>query len=142
MRKPDIRIKPSRRLSEDKESSGKPTFAAKLELSLAVVRCRMSLNAQTLTHAREALATADQERQILAVQVREQGKKIVDLENEVQRQANLRSYTEQLLADAKREIEALRAQLPDEATLRAFEDLNRYLVAPEAQRHGLMRIAA
>jgi predicted dinucleotide-binding enzyme len=102
----------------------------------------MTLNAQTLKHAREALATADMERQILAVQVREQGKKIVDLENEVQRQANLRSYTEQLLADAKREAEALRALLPDEATLKAFEELNRYVSAPEQQRHGLMRIAA
>lgn len=102
----------------------------------------MSLNAQSLKQARQALENSDRERQFLVAQVREQGRKIVELENEVQRQANLLSYTQQLLADAKREIEALRAELPDAATVQAYEDLCRYLACPESQRTGLMRVAA
>ena len=101
-----------------------------------------SFNAQTLTHAREALAAADQDRQNLAAQVREQAAKIMEFGLEIKRQMDLVNFNEQLLADARREIEALRAQLPDVETIEAFAELNRYLVAPEAERNESLRIAA
>ena len=102
----------------------------------------MSISAQTLIQARESLTAIDRERQFLVCQVRDQGRKIVELETEVQRQANLLSYTQQLLADVRRECDALRSQLPDAATLEAYEALQQYLTRPEHVRKDSPKIAA
>ena len=101
----------------------------------------MSMNAQTLTQARQALITAHAERINLIGQIKEQGRKIFDLEREVQKQANLKSQAEQALAAARTEIEALRAQIPDDATLSAYDSLVQYMTSP-AEIHPELRIAA
>lgn len=101
----------------------------------------MSMNANTLTSAREALITLGHERLMLTAQVQEQKRKISDLEQEVQRQARARELAEQTVADLRHENESLRAQIPDEATLRAYGDLVQYITAPSAA-HPALRIAA
>ena len=101
----------------------------------------MSMNAQTLTEARKALITAHAERINLIGQVKEQGRKIFDLEREVQKQANLKSQAEQALSAARTEIETLRAQVPDDATLSAYDSLVQYMTSP-AEIHTELRIAA
>ena len=101
----------------------------------------MSMNAQTLTQARQALIEAHAERINLIGQVKEQGRKIFDLEREVQKQANLKSQAEQALSAARQEIEALRAQIPDDATISAYESLVQYMTSP-AEIHPELRIAA
>ena len=101
----------------------------------------MSITAQPLAQARESLISLAQERISLVTQVKEQGRKISDLEREVQKQATLKSQAEQALVDARREIEALRAQVPDEATQNAFRDLVQFLTSP-AETHPALRLAA
>ena len=99
------------------------------------------LNSQTLTQARQTLVASEQAKQTLVVQVNEQSRKIADLEREVQRYGSALTQTRQALANARVEIEALRSQIPDEATVRAFNDLTQYLSnAAEAQPE--LRIAA
>jgi len=97
------------------------------------------MNAQTLSQARESLIGGAQQRVILTNQVREQKRKIVDLEREVQQQAAAAEQARQLLADARNEIEALRAQLPDDATYRAYNALVEVLTEPT---QGELRLAA
>ncbi len=101
----------------------------------------MSMNAQTLSSARETLVTIGHERLILVAQLAEQKRKITDLEREIQRQAQARAIAERLVVDLKSENEALRAQIPDEATIRAYNDLVQYMTAPSAT-HPELRIAA
>src|SRR4030095_6084210 len=93
-------------------------------------RCTMSISAQTLTQAREALIEAATQRLSLLQQIKEQGKKIIELEREVQKLATNFSQAQQALVDARSEIEALRAQLPDAATINAYERLVDYMTAP------------
>ena len=88
------------------------------------------MNAQTLTQAREVLMESAQHRMMLTSQVQEQKRKIVELEREVQRQATAAEQARQALADARNEIEALRAQLPDDATRRAYDALVEVLTQP------------
>jgi hypothetical protein len=99
------------------------------------------MNAQTLTTTRETLITIAQEKLLLVGQVNEQKRKIADLEREVQRQAHARQIAERLVADLRAENDALRAQIPDEATLQAYNDLVQYITAP-SETHPVLRIAA
>jgi len=99
------------------------------------------ISAQTLTQAREAMIEAATQRLSLLQQIKEQGKKIVELEREVQKLATNFSQAQQALVDAKNEIEALRAQLPDAATINAYERLVDYMSAP-SDVHPELRIAA
>jgi chromosome segregation ATPase len=99
------------------------------------------ISAQTLTQAREAMIEAATQRLSLLLQLKEQGKKIVELEREVQKLATNFSQAQQALVDAKNEIEALRAQLPDAATINAYERLVDYMSAP-SDVHPELRIAA
>lgn len=101
----------------------------------------MSFSANTLNAAREALVVAAQQKLALIAQLTEQGRKIVDLEAEVQKQADDAERARQALADARGEIEALRSQLPDDAAIRAYNGLTEILTTPAAERFGL-RIAA
>ena len=99
------------------------------------------ISAQTLTQAREAMIEAATQRLSLLQQLKEQGQKIVELEREVQKLATNFSQAQQALVDAKNEIEALRAQLPDAATINAYERLVDYMSAP-SDVHPELRIAA
>lgn len=101
----------------------------------------MSMSAQTLTQAREALVTAATQKLSLLAQLKEQGRKITELEREVQKLATSFSQAQQSLVDARNEIESLRAQLPDAATVNAYEALVDYMTAP-AEVHPELRIAA
>jgi septal ring factor EnvC (AmiA/AmiB activator) len=101
----------------------------------------MSMSAQSLTQAREALISAATEKLSLLAQLKEQGRKITELEREVQKLATSYSQAQQSLVDARNEIEALRAQLPDAATINAYEALVDYMTAP-AEVHPELRIAA
>ena len=87
----------------------------------------MSLNATALVQAREFLIDGAAERATLIRHVKEQGRKITDLEREVQKQATLRDQAEQQLAEARKEIAALRGQLPDDATINAYHALVEHL---------------
>ena len=97
------------------------------------------MNAQTLTQARQALIDSAGQRWALTNEVREQKRKIVDLEREVQQLAASAEQARQALADARNEIEALRAQVPDAATFRAYQNLVEVLTAPG---QGELRLAA
>jgi septal ring factor EnvC (AmiA/AmiB activator) len=97
------------------------------------------MNAPTLIQAREALIELGHQRIVLTHQVQEQKRKIYDLEREVQVQAAAAEKARALLADARQEIEALRAQLPDDATYRAYGALVEVLTT--SSQEGL-RIAA
>ena len=101
----------------------------------------MSMSAQTLTQARETLIEAATQKLSLLTQLKEQGRKITELEREVQKLATNYSQAQQSLVDARNEIEALRAQLPDAATINAYEALVNYMTAP-AEVHPALRIAA
>jgi len=90
----------------------------------------MSIPAQILTQAREALAASDARRRTLVAQLREQSQKISDLELEVQRQAMALTRSREDLASARTEIDNLRAQLPDAETKQAFGSLANYLATP------------
>jgi septal ring factor EnvC (AmiA/AmiB activator) len=99
------------------------------------------ISAQTLTQAREALIESATQKLSLLQQIKEQGKKITELEREVQKLATSCSQAQQALVDARAEIEALRAQLPDAATINAYERLVDYMTAP-SEIHPELRIAA
>ena len=101
----------------------------------------MSINAQTLTQAREALIGAAQQKLTLLSQLKEQGRKIAELEREVQKQSTAAAHATRALEDARMEIQALRAQLPDQATINAFDALLDFLSAP-AESHPQLRLAA
>jgi hypothetical protein len=101
----------------------------------------MSLNASTLCQARESLIDGAQQRIQLLGQIRDMGRKIVDLEKEVQKQASARYVAEQQMASLKQEVEALRSQIPDDATVSAYNALEQFLAAP-AQEHPAIRLAA
>lgn len=101
----------------------------------------MSMNSQSLQQARENLIGLGHEKLILVSQIQEQKRKISDLEREVQRQATGRAAAERLAEDLRNENAALRAQIPDEATLRAYNDLVQYMTAPAAT-HPELRLAA
>ena len=99
------------------------------------------MSAQTLTQARETLIEAATQKLALLTQLKEQGRKITELEREVQKLATNFSQAQQALVDARNEIEALRAQLPDAATINAYEALVNFMTAP-AEVHPALRIAA
>ena len=101
----------------------------------------MAITAPSLVQAREALNGLAQQRQQLVYTVQQQGKKIVDLEHEVQRMATALSAARQQLADARIEIEALRSQIPDHDTIRAFDDLVEYM-SGTAESQQSLRLAA
>jgi hypothetical protein len=101
----------------------------------------MSMNAQTLSTARETLISIGHEKLVLVGQVNEQKRKIADLEREVQRQAHARQIAERLVADLRAENDALRAQIPDEPTIQAYNDLVQFITAPSST-HPELRIAA
>ena len=101
----------------------------------------MSMNAQTLSQAREAMVSLGNERLIMVSHIQEQKRKISELEREVQRQATAREQAERIAEDLRNENAALRAQIPDEATLQAYGDLVQYMTAPAAT-HPQLRIAA
>lgn len=100
-----------------------------------------TINAQTLSQARQALASLSQQNLILVGQLKEQGRKIVDLEREVQKQSTSAAQSQQALRAAQIELEAIRAQLPDDATISAFDALQQYLASP-AEINPAIRIAA
>ena len=101
----------------------------------------MSMNATALNQARDFLRDGAAERLTLIRHVKEQGRKIFELEREVQKQMTLRDQAEQALADARREIDALRGQLPDDATLNAYHNLVEYLTTP-SELNPQLRVAA
>ena len=101
----------------------------------------MKITADILQQARGALVDATTQKITLLSAVKEQGRKIAELEREVQRQMTRCEQAEQALTAARVEIEALRAQVPSEATMSAFESLTQYLASP-AEIHPTLRIAA
>ena len=101
----------------------------------------MSLSPEILEQAREALIDAAQQKITLVGAIKEQGRKIADLEREVQKQMSGRVQAEAALADAKVEIESLRSQLPSDDTISAFNALTQFLTSP-ADVHPELRIAA
>jgi septal ring factor EnvC (AmiA/AmiB activator) len=101
----------------------------------------MSMSSQALTQAREFLRTGAAERITLLQHIKEQGRKITDLEREVQKQMTLRDQAQQSLAEARKEIDAIRGQLPDDATLNAYHALVEYLTSP-SELNPQLRVAA
>jgi septal ring factor EnvC (AmiA/AmiB activator) len=101
----------------------------------------MSMNATALQQAREFLQEGATQRITLLRHIKEQGRKITDLEREVQKQMTLRDQAEQALAEARNENEALRGQLPDDATLNAYHTLVEYLTQP-SELNPQLRVAA
>lgn len=101
----------------------------------------MVFTAQALTQARETLVQYAREKRMLLKQVRDFSQKIADLEREVQKQSTAATTAQLSLANARVEIEALRAQLPDEATRQAFDALSRHLAEP-ADSYEALRLAA
>ena len=101
----------------------------------------MKLTADILEQSREALVDMHAQRITLLAAIKEQGKKITDLEREVQRQMTAREAAEQALKAARVEIEALRTQIPTERAQAAFESLTQFLAAP-SDIHPELRIAA
>lgn len=93
------------------------------------------ITAPTLVAARETLITFAEQRKALEEQVADQSLKITELEREVQRLSSTLSQTEQDLVDSRQKVQALRAQLPDAATIAAFEALTRHMTcASEGQQ--------
>ena len=101
----------------------------------------MSFSSQILEQAREALIESTSQRLAMVGAIKEQGRKIAELEREVQKQQTGRVQAEALVAELKREVEALRSMVPDDATVNAFEALTQFLSAP-ANLHPAIRIAA
>jgi hypothetical protein len=100
----------------------------------------MSMNATALKQAREFLMDGAAERLTLLRHIKEQGRKI-KLEREVQKQMTLRDQAEQALSEARKEIESLRGQMPDDATLTAYHSLVEYLCTP-SELNPQLRVAA
>jgi hypothetical protein len=101
----------------------------------------MSLAPEILEQAREALIEAANQKITLVGAIKEQGRKIYELEREVQKQMTGRVQAEAALADARVEIESLRSQIPSTATINAFNALTDFLIAP-SEVHPELRIAA
>ena len=101
----------------------------------------MSFSSEILEQAREALIESSAQRLTLIGAIKEQGRKIADLEREVQRQQTGRVQAEAMCAELKREVETLRSHIPDDATVSAFEALTEFLKSP-AETHPELRIAA
>ena len=101
----------------------------------------MKITADILEQAREALVDANTQKITLLAAIKEQGRKITDLEREVQRQMTAREAAEQALQAARIEIDALRTQIPTERAQNAFESLTQYLASP-AEIHPSLRVAA
>jgi septal ring factor EnvC (AmiA/AmiB activator) len=101
----------------------------------------MIITAQTLMQARESLIAAGHKQVMLMQQIKDQARRIAELEREIQQQVNARAQVEQTLAEVQADLEATKAQLPDESTEQAFEWLVQFLAAP-AEHMGKMRVAA
>ena len=101
----------------------------------------MSFSSEILTQAREALIESASQRLTLIGAIKEQGRKIAELEREVQKQTSGRLQAETMCTELKREVETLRSMIPDDATVSAFESLTEFLKAP-AESHPELRIAA
>ncbi len=101
----------------------------------------MTITADSLTQAREALIAFSRQKFALLTQIHDQSRKIYDLEREVQKQATAAARAQDALASARIEIEALRSMVPDEDAQRAFESLTQFLSAP-AQSQPELRVAA
>jgi chromosome segregation ATPase len=101
----------------------------------------MSMTAPALQQAREFLMDGAAQRITLLRHIKEQGRKITELEREVQKQMTLRDQAEQALSDARKEIESLRAQMPDDATINAYHSLVEYLTQP-SELNPQLRVAA
>jgi len=101
----------------------------------------MSMNATALVQAREFLLDGAAQRITLLKAIKEQGRKITELEREVQKQMTLRDQAEQALSEARKEIDALRGQIPDDATINAYHSLVEYLTQP-SELNPQLRIAA
>ncbi|MEA2735859.1 MAG: hypothetical protein QOE14_2310 [Humisphaera sp.] len=101
----------------------------------------MSFSAQILQQARETLIESTTQRLALVGAIKEQGRKIAELEREVQKQQTGRVQAEAQVAELKREVDALRSMIPDDATVNAFEALTQFLQSP-AEVHPALRIAA
>jgi hypothetical protein len=101
----------------------------------------MKITADILEQAREALVDATAQKITLLKAVKEQGRKICDLEREVQKQMTAGAQAEQALVAARVEIDALRTQVPTDATMSAFESLTQFLASP-AEIHPELRMAA
>jgi chromosome segregation ATPase len=101
----------------------------------------MSFSSEILEQAREALIETASQRLTLIGAIKEQGRKIAELEREVQKQMTGRVQAEAMCSELKREVETLRSMIPDDATVSAFEALTDYLKAP-ADSHPELRIAA
>ena len=101
----------------------------------------MSFSSQILEQARTSLIESASQRLQLVGAIKEQGRKISELEREVQKQQTGRVQAEARCAELKREVEALRSMVPDDATVNAFEALTQFLSSP-AEEHPTIRIAA
>jgi chromosome segregation ATPase len=101
----------------------------------------VKITADILEQAREQLVDAQSQKITLLAAIKEQGRKITELEREVQRQMTARASAEQALQAARQELDALRTQVPSERAQSAFESLTQYLVSP-ADIHPELRIAA
>ena len=101
----------------------------------------MKLSHEILEQARAALVEAAQTKVNLVAAIKEQGRKIFELEREVQKQMTGRVQAEEALAAARIELEAIRAQIPSDATVNAYQALGEFLSAP-ASIHPQLRIAA
>ena len=99
------------------------------------------ITSPTLTQAQQTLGVVLQQRVVLQRQVSDQSIKIAEMEQEIQRLSSLLSQTQQQLITSREEASALRSQLPDEATVRAFNDLTEYL-CHLTQAQPEMRMAA
>jgi hypothetical protein len=101
----------------------------------------VNLSPEILQQARAALIEATQQKVNLVAAIKEQGRKIFELEREVQKQMTGRVAAEEALSAARIELEAIRAQIPSDATINAFQALSDYLTAP-AEIHPQLRVAA
>jgi chromosome segregation ATPase len=101
----------------------------------------VKITADILEQAREALVDATSQKITLLAAIKEQGRKITELEREVQRQMTARASAEQALQAARVEIDALRTQVPSERAQNAFETLTQFLASP-AEIHPELRLAA
>jgi hypothetical protein len=101
----------------------------------------MNLSPEILQQARGALIEAAQQKVNLVAAIKEQGRKIFELEREVQKQQTGRVAAEEALTAARIELEAIRSQIPSDATVNAFQALSEYLSAP-AEIHPQLRVAA
>ena len=101
----------------------------------------MTISPEILQQARAALLEAAQQKLSLVAAIKEQGRKIFELEREVQKQMTGRCQAEEALTQARIELEALRTQVPTDATINAYQALSEYLSAPSSLNPEL-RIAA